>query len=170
MLSNFLISPRCLLDFQIFSNLTNYKDPPIYLKLESRVYTGSYNPVRNILKKIEKWSKVRQDCTTLISVFMYLLSNSAQIYFCRWNWILEYVPMQFWNFPNISLFPKVLTQVVRQLVRQLLYKVFFIRYQIPFYLWQISDGWNHLSRFHFVAPAFKLPLAGLAQGPIARAV
>ena len=58
MLSNFLISPRCLLDFQIFSNLINYKDPPIYLKLESRVYTESYNPVRNILKKIEKKAKL----------------------------------------------------------------------------------------------------------------
>ena len=41
--------------------------------------------------------------------------------------------LKFWNFPDISLFPK--SEVVLQLVRQLLYTIFIINNHASFHLW-----------------------------------
>ena len=45
--------------------------------------------------------------------------------------------LKFWNFPDISLFPK--SEVVLQLVRQLLYTIFIINNHASFHLWSIKD-------------------------------
>ena len=61
------------------------------------------------MNKYKKSSKVRQDRRNLISVLAYLLSASAESYLYRGDWTLGCVPMQFWDFANISLFPKILS-------------------------------------------------------------
>ena len=57
---------------------------------------------------IRKSRKVCQDWKTL-SIFAYLLSASAKIYFWKGDWTLSCVPMQFWDFAIISVFPKILS-------------------------------------------------------------
>ena len=59
-------------------------------------------------EKNNKSSRVRHDRKTLISVFVYLLSTIVNFFFCRGDWALGCVPVQFWDFANISLFPKFL--------------------------------------------------------------
>ena len=77
------------------------------------VFDYKNNPKQNTLEKIKKSTKVTGNQKTL-SVLAYLLNASTNILF--WEGRLETVwlcgdcvPVQFWDFPNISWFPKILS-------------------------------------------------------------
>ena len=57
-------------------------------------YAFYYNPVQNILKKIKKSRKVRQDHKTLISIFAYFSSANGKRYYSRGYWILSDAVLQ----------------------------------------------------------------------------
>ena len=60
---------------------------------------------RNPVSK--KSSKVRQNLKTLISVLEYIFSASAKTLFFREGMSIKLCSLQFWDFLNISLFPKI---------------------------------------------------------------
>ena len=69
----------------------------------------NYNPGQNIWNKIDKSSKTGQDkksLTPLSRVFWLLL---PKFNFWKGDWALGYVSTQIWDFPNIFLFPKILS-------------------------------------------------------------
>ena len=86
--------------------------------------------MQNILRKIKKWSKDREDLKNLISAFTYFLAPVPKNYLCRGDWTLGCDPMQFWGFVNTSLFPKI--QSFKSIS---IYKGSFCRSQVPSYLW-----------------------------------
>ena len=104
----------------------------------------SCSPEQNICNKIEKSRKTGQDKKSLISIFACFLTAIAKFNFWKGDQALSYVSTQIWDFPNISLFPKILkSKVVRQLVRQLVQIVCYTRYHVSFYLWLIISVLQH---------------------------
>ena len=70
------------------------------------------NPVQNILRKIKKSSKVRQKKKNDKKWYLFLRTVWAlvpKMYFCRGDWAKDWVPMNFFNFPDISLLCKILS-------------------------------------------------------------
>ena len=78
-----------------------------------------YNPLQKIMGKIKKPNEVRQ-YQKFWYLFLYILAPVSKIdlfytYFIYlyffiyfWDWTLCWVPMQFWDFANISVFLKIL--------------------------------------------------------------
>ena len=99
------------------------------------ILTTICNTVQNILKNIKKSSKNSQDQKLFLFVFVYYLSARVKIFFHNGEWTLDWVLMQFWYYPIISIFPKILRlKSFWKLVKQLVYQVCYTRYQVPLYL------------------------------------
>ena len=64
-------------------------------------------------------------------------------YFLKGDWALSSVSTQFWDFPNISWFPKILSLNRLASLKELVYKVCCTRYQVPLYLWSIKHILNY---------------------------
>lgn len=78
---------------------------PGYIRQSYWKYMGlaSYNPMQNILR-FEKNTK------KLSYLFLRIFwTQLPKICFYKGDWAQGCVPMQFWAFPNVSLFPKILS-------------------------------------------------------------
>ena len=90
---------RAPLNLDVLSNDKNW---------ELQEFVSTDNPMQNKFLKIKKSSKVGQNWKTLISASACFFSITPKIYLCGRVWALGCVPMQVWDFPNVSLFPKIL--------------------------------------------------------------
>ena len=68
----------------------------------------SCNPAQKIWNKIEKSRKTGQNKKNLISICTCFLTAIAKFNFSEGDWLPGYVITQIWDFPNISLFPRIL--------------------------------------------------------------
>ena len=68
----------------------------------------SCNPQQNIWNKLEGSRKTGQDEKSLLSICACFLTAIDKFNFWKGDWALGYVSTQIWDFPNISLFPKIL--------------------------------------------------------------
>ena len=100
---------------------------------------AAWNPGRGICGRMEKSSKTGQQKESFMSTFACCLTATPKFDFWNRDWALHYVPTQTWDFPNISLFSKILSPIVRQLVSQVCYT----RYHVSFYLWLLESVLKH---------------------------
>ena len=70
-------------------------------------FVCSDNPVQNMWNKIEKSSKTGHEKKSLISFLCDFWLLLPKFNFWKRDWALGYVFIQIWDFPNISLFPKI---------------------------------------------------------------
>ena len=68
-------------------------------------YSLTYNPVENVLWRVKKLSQVRRGRKTLTFAFVCYCSATAGNLFSTGCWASGCLPIWFWDFPNISLFP-----------------------------------------------------------------
>ena len=68
----------------------------------------SCNPAQKIWNKIEKSRKTGQNKKNLISICTCFLTAIVKFNFSEGDWVPGYVTTQIWDFPNISLFPRIL--------------------------------------------------------------
>ena len=85
-----------------------FSDITINFWITKTVSPGSCNPEQDIWNIIDKSRKTGQDKKSLISICACFLTAIAKFSFWKGDWALGYVSTQIWNFPNISLFPKIL--------------------------------------------------------------
>ena len=79
---------------------------PIALSL-TIFFVLTFNPLKNVLRKIKKSSKVRLGGRPSVSVHAYFMDASANDSLLKCGRGLNYVPMLFWDFPSISFFDKM---------------------------------------------------------------
>ena len=85
---------------------------------------------------------VRKVWYLLLQGFFWLLLPKFN--FWKGDWALGYVSTQIWNFPTISLFPKILSfKLFCNSWGNSDTKVCCTRYHILFYLWLIGSGLKH---------------------------
>ena len=87
---------------------------PSWLSFSCRITYKSFllkkcNPVHNILRKIKKSSKVRQKKKKWYLFLRTVWEVVPEIYFCRRDCAGDWVPINFFNFPDISLLCKILS-------------------------------------------------------------
>ena len=125
----FILNLACVFRIQPTSIFTV---TPSWDTIRCKIFrTNPRNPV--------KLDRTRKVWYLLLRVFWLLL---PKFNFWKEDWALDYVSTIVWDFPNISLFPKILSLKSLgnwQLVRQLVYQVCYTRYHVQFYLWLIRS-------------------------------
>ena len=70
---------------------------------------GNYNPGRVIWVRVERSSEAGRVKGSFISTFAYFFLILPKFRFWSGGWALGYVSTRIWDFPNISLFPMILS-------------------------------------------------------------